>query len=190
MHTQTPQSFIPPTLSAGIALHLAPQGHRAWPQTSYWLLTVVEWSVHIPTLIHYVQKTQQRKTVVWECLEVCGQQWVSAVSLLNLSSSHPFDCPVCKTQQHGNSWTQTQTDVCGMSLDLKREDEKKKKRGHLSLYMHPPFHWDECNFPSLLCDRLWQAGRWWSDGDVRRPRPLWCWVAVTLELPSAEKVSC
>lgn len=47
-----------------------------------------------------------------------------------------------------------------------------------------------CIFPSLLHDRLWQVGGWWSDGDVRRPRPLWCWVAVALEPPSAKKVSC
>lgn len=53
----TPESYIPPTLTT----KLTRQGQRVWPQTSYWLLTMVEWSVHIPTLIHYVQKTQQRK---------------------------------------------------------------------------------------------------------------------------------
>lgn len=58
---KTPESFIPPTLTTRLTRHLTPQGHRAWPQTSYWLLTMVEWSVHIPTLIHCVQKTQQRK---------------------------------------------------------------------------------------------------------------------------------
>lgn len=46
---------------------------------------------------------------------------------------------------------------------------------------------ERVSFPSLLCDRLWQVGGWWSDGDVRRPRPLWCWVAVALEAPSAKK---
>lgn len=88
MHAQAPDSFIPPTLR--LILDLTPQWYRAWPQTSYWLLTMVEWSVHNATLIHYVQKTQQRKTVVWECLEVCGQQRLSAASFRNLSSSHPL----------------------------------------------------------------------------------------------------
>lgn len=89
MHAQTLQSYIPPIITAGLALHLAPQGHRVWPQTSYWLLTVVKWSVHIPTLTHYVQKTQQRKIVVRECLEVCKRPRVSTVSLLN--PSHLLD---------------------------------------------------------------------------------------------------
>lgn len=48
---------------------------------------------------------------------------------------------------------------------------------------------ERVSFPSLLRDRLWQVGGWWSDGDVRRPRPLWCWVAVALEAPSAQKRS-
>lgn len=72
-------------------------------------------------------ETQQRKTVVWECLEVCGQQWVSAVSLLNLSSSHPFDCLAAYPRNMETVERRPKLMcVCETLLDLKWEDKKRE----------------------------------------------------------------
>lgn len=116
-------------------------------------------------------------------LTVSGGLWTAAsVYCVSLKSifllSLQLHC--CIPHEHRSSGGQTQSHVCGTFWTL----HNKKERTLECIYVCV------CNLPSLLCDKLWQAGRWWSDGDVRRPRPLWCWVAVTLELPSAEKVSC
>lgn len=64
------------------------------------------------------------------------------------------------------------------------QEESGFRMSAASLLNQPPRHSLHCvtlhfwtqsrSFPPSLRDRLWQVGGWWSDGDVRRPRPLWC----------------
>lgn len=95
-HAKTLQSYIPPILYCRAC---SPSRSTGAQSLTTDILIAHHGRVVCPHS-HPVQKTQQRKTVVSECLEVCGQPRVSAVSLLNLSVSpksillsSPFDCP-------------------------------------------------------------------------------------------------